>query len=269
MARIAHISDIHFGKIANPDIVQAIIEDVNREGVDLIAVSGDLTQRAFPTQFKAAREMLDSFNAPWLAVPGNHDVFPWWRPELRLSVPVQRFREYISDDLTPNVSVPGAHVLGVNSAHGWTVMGGKLGAETQDNIRTGFDHAGPDDVRVLVVHHHLQALKQVGPHDVSRGATEALKAAADARVDVILCGHLHISHVDHVTAYPSKKNARRILVVSAGTATSTRGRSHHRKTNFYNILETDASHIHIQERQFAPTDRSFGVTAEHSFERLK
>ncbi|MEQ9105416.1 MAG: metallophosphoesterase [Rhodothermales bacterium] len=268
MARIAHISDIHFGKIAHPDIVQAIVEDVNREGVDLVAVSGDLTQRAFPTQFKAARAMLDAFEAPWLAVPGNHDVFPWWRPELRLSVPVQRFKEFISDDLTPNVSVPGAHVLGVNSAHGWTVMGGKLGAATQAEIRTGFDRAEPDDARILVVHHHLQALKQLGPHDVSRGATQALQAAADAHVDVILCGHLHISHVDHVTAWSSRKHERRILVVSAGTATSTRGRAHHRKTNFYNILETDKTHIHIQERQFNPDRLSFFISNGHTFQRV-
>ncbi|MDG1755160.1 MAG: metallophosphoesterase, partial [Rhodothermales bacterium] len=63
MTRIAHISDIHFGRIAYAndaqiDIVQALIDDINAASVDLVVVSGDLTQRAFGHQFRAARRML-------------------------------------------------------------------------------------------------------------------------------------------------------------------------------------------------------------------
>ena len=75
LTRIAHISDIHFGRIAHPEIVDALVRDINAANVKLVVVSGDLTQRAFKHQFKAARQMLDAFDAPTLVVPGNHDVF--------------------------------------------------------------------------------------------------------------------------------------------------------------------------------------------------
>ncbi|MGA0256011.1 MAG: metallophosphoesterase [Rhodothermales bacterium] len=64
MTRIAHISDIHFGRIAHPGIVDSLVDDINAAGVDLVVVSGDLTQRAFGHQFRAARRMLKALDAP-------------------------------------------------------------------------------------------------------------------------------------------------------------------------------------------------------------
>ncbi|MDA0874371.1 MAG: metallophosphoesterase, partial [Bacteroidetes bacterium] len=62
MTRLAHISDIHFGRIAHPGIVDALVSDINAAKVDLVVVSGDLTQRAFGHQFRAARRMLEAFD---------------------------------------------------------------------------------------------------------------------------------------------------------------------------------------------------------------
>ena len=45
MTRIAHLSDLHFGAEI-PDVVAALVEDVARAKPDLVAISGDLTQRA-------------------------------------------------------------------------------------------------------------------------------------------------------------------------------------------------------------------------------
>lgn len=296
MAHLAHISDIHFGKIASMRIVDALVEDVNGSGVDLVAASGDLTQRAFPTQFKAARALLDSFDAPWLAVPGNHDVYPWWRPGSRLVNPVRRFREYICDDPYPQCALPGADVVGINSAHGWTVMSGRLGPRDREAIRDGFLGAagsaalGADGsaalgaqqapaspasrpVRILVVHHHLHLLQEVGPHDVSRGATKALHAAAEASVDLILCGHLHVSHIEHVmTTRPGREpGARataehRIVIASAGTATSTRGRRSNRHTNFYNQIRTGEDWFEVEERRYDPDLGRFETTRAQRFD---
>ncbi len=277
-------------------IVDALVEDVNRAGVDLVAVSGDLTQRAFPKQFKAARALLDRFEAPWLAVPGNHDVYPWWRPGSRLVNPVSRFRTYICNDPYPQWALPGAQVVGVNSAHGWTMMGGRLGPRDREAIRDGFSAAargrlGDDSVaasvpsgdgparftdrpvRILVVHHHLHLLQEVGPHDVSRGATKALHVAAEAHVDLILCGHLHVSHIEHVmTTRPGRAPGagadaeHRIVIASAGTATSTRGRRSNRHTNFYNQIRTGDGWFEIEERRYDPDANRFDTTRAQRFD---
>ncbi len=261
-------------------VVDALVEDVNSAGVDLVAASGDLTQRAFPKQFMEARALLDRFDAPWLAVPGNHDVYPWWRPGQRLVDPVRRFRRYICDDPYPQQSLPGAEVVGVNSAHGWTVMGGRLGPRDREAIRDGFlgaqqAPASPASrpVRILVVHHHLHLLQEVGPHDVSRGATKALHAAAEAGVDLILCGHLHVSHIEHVkTTRPGREIGapataeHRIVIASAGTATSTRGRRSNRRTNFYNHVRTGEGWFEVEERRYDPDLGRFDTTRAHRFD---
>ncbi|MEO0560121.1 MAG: metallophosphoesterase [Bacteroidota bacterium] len=104
--KIAHLSDIHFGRIAHPAIVSAIVADVNAAGVDLVVASGDLTQRARTHEYEAARAMLDAFEAPVLAVPGNHDVRAWWHnPFERVWRSSKRFKRFITEDLTPSMSL--------------------------------------------------------------------------------------------------------------------------------------------------------------------
>ncbi|PSQ78533.1 MAG: transcriptional regulator, partial [Bacteroidetes bacterium QH_8_67_23] len=39
---IAHLSDLHFGKIAHDDIVPHLVAEINGSGADLVVVSGDL-----------------------------------------------------------------------------------------------------------------------------------------------------------------------------------------------------------------------------------
>ena len=45
MRRVVHLSDIHFGR-ATPVLVSATLDSVRRIDPHLVAVSGDLTQRA-------------------------------------------------------------------------------------------------------------------------------------------------------------------------------------------------------------------------------
>src|SRR5690606_13371248 len=99
--KLAHVSDIHFGRIAHPGIVDALVEEVNACGVDLVVVSGDLTQRARTMQFQAAAAMLEAFNPPTLVVPGNHDVYAWWYPVSRWFNPLHRYKQHITADLAP------------------------------------------------------------------------------------------------------------------------------------------------------------------------
>src|SRR6478752_716554 len=99
MATIAHLSDIHFGRV-EPRLVTALVRTIAAVAPDLVAVSGDLTQRARRSQFQAARRFLDLLPFPLLVVPGNHDV-PLYNLPVRLLDPYRGYRRYIQQDLEP------------------------------------------------------------------------------------------------------------------------------------------------------------------------
>ncbi len=99
MRIIAHLSDFHFGRV-DPLLVQPLIDVVHQVKPDLVAVSGDLTQRARSHEFKQAREFLDALPRPQIVVPGNHDV-PLYNVFARFFEPLKKYRKYITEDLFP------------------------------------------------------------------------------------------------------------------------------------------------------------------------
>ena len=74
MRRILHISDVHFGPPHLPDVAAGVLRLVESRQPDLVALSGDLTQRAKPHQFREACSWVDRIGVPTVTVPGNHDV---------------------------------------------------------------------------------------------------------------------------------------------------------------------------------------------------
>src|SRR5579875_2925577 len=99
MRRIVHLSDLHFGR-TRPDLLGPLLESIHAAAPDLVAVSGDLTQRARAGQFAAARRFLAALPRPVLVVPGNHDV-PLDAAWARLLWPWRRYRHWIGRDLEP------------------------------------------------------------------------------------------------------------------------------------------------------------------------
>ena len=93
MRRIAHLSDIHFGRV-DEQVVARAVEKINELEPDLVVVSGDLTQRARTREFAAARDFLDSLPKPQLVVPGNHDV-PLYNVFDRFARPLEKFQRFI------------------------------------------------------------------------------------------------------------------------------------------------------------------------------
>ena len=262
--KIAHLSDIHFGRIAYPEIVAALVAEVNALAVDLVVVSGDLTQRARPGQFEEAVTMLDAFTAPVLVVPGNHDVYAWWhRPFLRLFRPLRRYRQYVTEDLLPRFEHEALAVLGVNSAHGWTIKGGWIRAETRARIGAFFVGQQPDAFKILVVHHPLMRIEALGRRDVARRAGPTLQAAAHAGVDLILCGHWHLSHVEPVEPVPG----RRLVMVYAGTATCNRWRKPQHGANYYNVIEVAPGSFTVEERLYDVRARAYRTARRTAFDR--
>src|SRR5215208_7551789 len=153
MARIIHLSDLHFG--AHDDrLVEAVAERVDAEHPDLVVISGDFTQRARTEQFKDACRFLERLRDAGhevIGVPGNHDV-PLYDVLRRFLSPLARYRRFIDDSLCPFVELPGVAVLGINTARSLTVKDGRISHEQVEFIRESFARTDPDAMRVLVTH---------------------------------------------------------------------------------------------------------------------
>jgi 3',5'-cyclic AMP phosphodiesterase CpdA len=235
MARLIHLSDLHFGA-HDPRLVAAVERKVDESRPDLVVVSGDFTQRARTEQFQDACRFLERLRDAGhevLAVPGNHDV-PLYDVLRRFLSPLTRYMRYIDDTLCPMQEIPGATVLGINTARSLTFKDGRISEEQMSFIRSTFERTDPDATRILVTHHPLFAL-QVG-NSVTRavGRSElAIDAIGDAGVDVLLAGHNHDASVH--SARDLVTRAGPALVVQAGTATSTRVREQEQSFNRIDI----------------------------------
>jgi len=269
--RVAHISDIHFGKISYPGVVPSLIEEINAGELDAVVISGDITQRAREREFKPAREMIDAFEPPAVIVPGNHDVPPWWRPMDRLTDAGGPFRKYISDEPTPTFQLAKAGaslaIFGLDSSHGLSIAGGRIRSEHVERMTQFFGAQEDDAFKIVTVHHQLTQLRKLGPHDVARGAKNALRRAAFSGVELVLCGHLHMSHVAHIDV--DIEDGRRVVVASAGTATSSRGRRHHRMVNFYNTVCVWPDRFTVEERRYNPDNLRFSAERTTPFARAR
>lgn len=227
MARIAHLSDVHFGAHV-PEIVEAAERWVIGKKPDLVIVSGDFTQRAREAQYRKAGEFMDRLEAaglPTLAVPGNHDV-PLYDVVRRFVRPLDRYKRHIDDDLCPWFENDRLAVLGINTARSLTFKDGRINYEQMHLIRERFREVPPEKTRILVTHHPLFAmpLGEEGALTKTVGRQQpALEAVAEAGVHILLAGHFHRTFAE--AAGKMVENAGPALVIQAGTATSTRLRA--------------------------------------------
>src|SRR5918992_4687148 len=108
---VFHCSDLHFGHPAVPEQYEWIEALIQERKFDVVAVSGDLTQRARSGEFQRARVFLRHAEqvSKVIVVPGNHDV-RWWRAPLGLgdrSALHKTYRRFINEELEPVLRVPG------------------------------------------------------------------------------------------------------------------------------------------------------------------
>ena len=258
MRVLVHLSDLHFGRIA-PSLLEPLRQSIESETPNLVVVSGDLTQRARPAQFREARAFLDRLPGIKLVVPGNHDV-PLYNLYRRFVDPLGRFRRHFSADAEPEYLDDEIAVLGVNTARSAVLKGGRINERQMARVRARFCRLDSGIVKIVVTHHPFDAPRAREPQLVGRAA-QAVAQFERCGADVLLSGHLHASHAGDTSArYRSAGHAA--LVVQAGTATSTRGRG---EANAFNVLRVERTRVAVEPRVW--DGRLFRPEGLCSFER--
>ena len=260
MRTLVHISDLHFGR-TNPAILVPLQEFVRRVAPTLVAVSGDLTQRARTTEYLAAREFLAGIPFPQIVVPGNHDV-PLRNPFSRFVRGLAGYRQYITNDLQPSFIDEEIAIVGVNTARALTWKDGRINRYQLADLRATLQPIGDDHTKIVVTHHPFDLPAGTEGEVVGRSRL-AIKTLAECGVDMLLAGHFHIADTSYTTTRYNIPGYS-ALIVSAGTTTSTRGRG---QPNSLNVIRVDRPHVAIERFTWRPETNVFDLLSSELFQR--
>jgi 3',5'-cyclic AMP phosphodiesterase CpdA len=259
MRRLLHISDVHFGPPHLAQLSAGVLALAAERKPDLVILSGDLTQRAKPQQFREARAFVDAMPVPTLVVPGNHDV-PMYRVWERVFDPYGAYRRHFSEELEPSWRDDELFVAGVNTAFNWTIKDGRIRLRRLQELADQMAAIPESMLKVVVAHHHLIPPPTFGSQQVLRNAYEAIDVFSQAGVDLVLSGHLHQAYIGNSEEfYP--KGRPPVVIVHSGTTTSSRGRGSERDKNTCNWIVVDRELIVVSQLRW---QREWGRFAEHS-----
>ena len=260
---IFHCSDLHFGHPAVPEQYEAMEALIAERQYTVVAISGDVSQRARSGEFQRARAFIkhaEEFSSV-ICIPGNHDV-QWWKAPFGLgddSAMLATYRRYIDEDVEPTLHVPGATFAGLNTSHG--VTGGSLTwrlkdisiigvvrREQIDRLRRVFADAPAGNSRIIVMHHNPMKGELSQRHGLKNTA-RALGAFADLSVDLVLCGH------DHQDAIHYIEHTKKGTVISTAGTVSNRMRGG--RPSSVNSITITPQRIDVATLVWSNSDRAF------------
>lgn len=249
--RFAHISDLHLGMVdaaGDPlNVTQAVVADIASisEALDLVVVSGDLTEKGDCDAFEAFEDMFKRIGLPVIVVPGNHDG-PAGMYDYSKSSAV--FAEW---NITNRViDIAGVRFLGLDTC----IEGATQGALDDQGLTLLEQEVARDcESRLVVVMHHpplIIGLEQFDGFCRLEKGEKCLEILRSARKEtIVLSGHVHRPYV---------ARDRRIACFVAGSMVSPYdsalpfGAAPIRPTalqDFYYVHDIAGDHLHITTSQ--------------------
>jgi Icc protein len=185
--------------------LRAAVEDIANREVDAVLSVGDLTKDGEPWNYDAFDDIIADLEAPFYAVPGNHDV-PKERDEHE-TISVEAFAERYAPggELPFVVEVGDVPIVGVNSSGSADRLD-----ESHDGEVTAEDVAWLDTTLpayedpILLTHFNLPAMSEqlrvhrdhvepeMGIPPVLRDPEPFIDVLSEHEVPLMLTGHLHM-----------------------------------------------------------------------------
>jgi 3',5'-cyclic AMP phosphodiesterase CpdA len=243
--RLAHLSDLHFGRPASPERILSLKEDLSANRPQLIIITGDITDRGRVSQFRSAIDFLDQVGLPFIIVPGNREVsvsafWEWMAPRLAMN----RFRGFFgqSDRILWKSDEFKLAFFGLNSVHTFPSWPGKIARESRYWLRQQAAKLA-DYRKVLFLHHPVMPVIRASSfwaHTLS-DAGELLNICTETGIILILQGHKHRSSVVEINV--PERNAR-VVISAAGAPLASRWDA------AYNLIEMLPEEMVVLTREF-------------------
>lgn len=174
----------------------AIVDDIDRNNVDAILVSGDLTNFGTPDEFSLAARWLETLPAPALVIPGNHDCM--------IRQPSENGLDQWEKWSAPHYPYARVHggvaVIGVNSGVPTPpfMAYGRVGRKQLARLETLLTRLGQAGLcRVIMIHHPPRrglVTWRKALHDY-RAFAEVLQRTG---AEIVLHGHSHDATLTHI-----------------------------------------------------------------------
>jgi 3',5'-cyclic AMP phosphodiesterase CpdA len=268
-----HCSDLHFGHPAVPEQYEAIEAIIAERDYDVVAISGDLTQRSRSGEFQRARVFIQHAKrySEIIVVPGNHDV-AWWKAPLGFGnsqAMLANYRRYIDSDVEPVLRMAGATIVGLNTSQGvtkrtltWNLRDisiiGDLRKDQLERARAEFEHSRSDDARIIVMHHN-PVMGELSRRHGLKHTQRILGAFAEMSVDLVLCGHDHQEAVHYI------EHTKKGTVISTAGTISNRARGG--RPGSVNSIRITPTTIEVSTLLWSSDARGFAPGPSKCFER--
>ena len=156
---ILHLTDLHSKEYG--DAQRHLIELINRQQFDVVAITGDLVDKSNPSMEPAIALVKGLQSKPIFFVPGNHE---WWT-NYQIKSPLEDLGVHILENGQFKYNIGDSHILimGVDDPY--------LGRDQLNMALAGVSDSVP---KVLLAH-----------------APNIFSKAVEANVDLVLVGHTH------------------------------------------------------------------------------
>ncbi|MFH1116958.1 MAG: metallophosphoesterase, partial [Pseudomonadota bacterium] len=244
--KIAHLSDLHFGRQVSQERLDSLRYDLTSRGLDMIVISGDITDRGTLSQFAWARGFLQSLAVPFMTVPGNREIsvnafWEWMFPRFAM----KRYSRFFGppDKIIHRNEGSDTVIFGLNSVHPFPSWPGTISRDTRYWLREQAARF-PECSKVLVLHHPVLPVVRSSSfwaHALS-DAGEVLNICSNTGITLILQGHKHRSSIMEIRL--PQRNAR-VVVSASGAPLIPHGDS------TYHVIDVSPGLIIIEIRGFS------------------